>query len=158
MFSQILTNLVDLYRNDSRPWLVGFSGGKDSTMVAALVFSAVLSVPSERRTKPITVISTDTRVEIPAIAETLESALKRMQRFSKKTGLNIETVLSTAAGASILGEFDRARLSASQPEFSVVHAANEDRPCHGFRQPAIGPLGRGRSALGGETSRECGRA
>ena len=93
MFSEIVTNLVDLYRSDSRPWLVGFSGGKDSTMVAALAFSAVLTVPSKQRAKPVTIISTDTRVEIPAISETLESTLKRMQRFSKKMGLNIETVL-----------------------------------------------------------------
>jgi DNA sulfur modification protein DndC len=93
MFSEIVTNLVDLYCSDPRPWLVGFSGGKDSTMVAALVFSAVLSVPPKQRTKPVTVVSTDTRVEIPAISETLESTLKRMQRFSKKMGLDIETVL-----------------------------------------------------------------
>jgi DNA sulfur modification protein DndC len=35
--------------DDERPWLVGFSGGKDSTMLAALVFDAVLSVPQEKR-------------------------------------------------------------------------------------------------------------
>jgi len=93
MYNDIIQNLRDLYLKDSRPWLVGFSGGKDSTMVAALVFNAVLSVPSDQRNKPITVISTDTRAEIPAIVEMLEGTLKRMRRFSHKMGLNIEVVL-----------------------------------------------------------------
>jgi 3'-phosphoadenosine 5'-phosphosulfate sulfotransferase (PAPS reductase)/FAD synthetase len=43
-FSIITENLRTLYLNDSRPWLVGFSGGKDSTLVAALVFETVLSI------------------------------------------------------------------------------------------------------------------
>jgi DNA sulfur modification protein DndC len=93
MYNNIIQNLRDLYLKDSRPWLVGFSGGKDSTMVAALVFNAILSIPPGQRDKPITVISTDTRAEIPAIVEMLEGTLKRMRRFSHKMGLNIEVVL-----------------------------------------------------------------
>lgn len=85
--------LRDLYLNDPRPWLVGFSGGKDSTMVAALVFNAVLSIPPNQRIKPVTIISTDTRVEIPAIVEMLETTLKRMRRCSWKEGLNIEVTM-----------------------------------------------------------------
>jgi len=92
MFSDILKNLKDFYLNDPRPWLVGFSGGKDSTMVASLVFSAVLSVPKQQRQKPISIISTDTRVEIPAIVEMIDGTLRRMQKISNKEGLNIEVV------------------------------------------------------------------
>ena len=36
--------LGQLYLEDERPWLVGFSGGKDSTMVASLIFDTVLSI------------------------------------------------------------------------------------------------------------------
>jgi DNA sulfur modification protein DndC len=89
----IQASLRDLYLGDPRPWLVGFSGGKDSTMVAALVFNTVLSVPINRRTKPVVIISTDTRVEIPAIVEMLEATLKRMRRYSYKEGLNVEVVM-----------------------------------------------------------------
>ena len=67
IYQDIKTSLIELYVNDDRPWLVGFSGGKDSTMLASLIFDAVLSVPSEKRRKPISVVCTDTRVEIPAI-------------------------------------------------------------------------------------------
>jgi DNA sulfur modification protein DndC len=82
-----------LYREDQRPWLVGFSGGKDSTMLASLIFDVVLSIPAERRKKPISVLCTDTRVEIPAIAEMIEGALDRMRKCSQQHGLNIETNL-----------------------------------------------------------------
>lgn len=41
MFTEIKDSLRDLYRSDPRPWLVGFSGGKDSTLVAGLIFDEV---------------------------------------------------------------------------------------------------------------------
>jgi DNA sulfur modification protein DndC len=43
-YQEIKNSLVDLYTSDQRPWLVGFSGGKDSTMLASLLFEAVLKV------------------------------------------------------------------------------------------------------------------
>ena len=89
-FTEILKNLQGLYLSDERPWLVGFSGGKDSTMLAALVFSTVMTILPEQRQKPVIVVSTDTRVEIPAIVEMLEKTLKRMKKFSQKMGLNIQ--------------------------------------------------------------------
>lgn len=92
-YSDITSSLKRLYLEDSRPWLVGFSGGKDSTLVAALVFDAVMSIPAEQRTKPVTILCTDTRVEIPAIAEGVESTLDRMRRCSERKGLNIEANL-----------------------------------------------------------------
>lgn len=93
MFTEIRQSLIQLYQEDSRPWLVGFSGGKDSTMVASLVVDAVLAVPAEARRKPVTILCTDTRVEIPAIVEMVESTLRRIQRFSEQNNLNIETRL-----------------------------------------------------------------
>lgn len=47
MFSEIKDSLRDLYLSDSRLWLVGFSGGKDSTMVAGLILNpASAATPS----------------------------------------------------------------------------------------------------------------
>lgn len=62
-------------------------------MVASLVFDAVLSVPPEQRKKPIAIICTDTRVEIPAIVDTIEATLARMSKFSQQNNLNIEANL-----------------------------------------------------------------
>lgn len=93
MFGEIRNSLAELYRRDDRPWLVGFSGGKDSTMVASLVVDAVLAVPAAERKKPVTILCTDTRVEIPAIVEMVESTLARIRRFSEQDDLNIEVNL-----------------------------------------------------------------
>ncbi len=84
MFQEIKASLRQLYLEDKRPWLVGFSGGKDSTMLASLIFDAVLSIPAEQRKKPISVLCTDTRVEIPAIAEMIEGTLDRMRKCSEQ--------------------------------------------------------------------------
>ena len=89
-YKNIKENLRSLYLEDTRPWLVGFSGGKDSTMLASLVFDAVLAVPAENRKKPVAVLCTDTRVEIPAIVEMVEGTLSRMNKFSQQNKLNVE--------------------------------------------------------------------
>jgi DNA sulfur modification protein DndC len=92
-YRDIRETLSQLYVEDDRPWLAGFSGGKDSTMLASLIFEAVLSVPAAQRKKPVSVLCTDTRVEIPAIAEMVEGTLTRMQKFSQQNDLNIEVSL-----------------------------------------------------------------
>jgi 3'-phosphoadenosine 5'-phosphosulfate sulfotransferase (PAPS reductase)/FAD synthetase len=95
VFQQVKNSLRTLYLEDKRPWLVGFSGGKDSTMLASLVFDTVLSFPADQRTKPISVVCTDTRVEIPAIVEMVEGTLGKMQKFAKASlAEHGETVLN----------------------------------------------------------------
>jgi len=89
-YKEIKDSLARLYAEDERPWLVGFSGGKDSTMLASLIFDAALSIPAGQRKKPVSILCTDTRVEIPAIVEMVEGTLSRMQRFSQQNDLNIE--------------------------------------------------------------------
>ena len=60
-YGSIRDSLRTLYLADPRPWLIGFSGGKDSTTVATLIFEVVAGIPAEQRTKPISVVCTDTR-------------------------------------------------------------------------------------------------
>jgi DNA sulfur modification protein DndC len=92
-YRDIKDALSQLYVVDDRPWLVGFSGGKDSTMLASLIFDAVLSIPATQRKKPVSVLCTDTRVEIPAIVEMVEGTLARMHKFSQQNDLRIEVNL-----------------------------------------------------------------
>ena len=93
IFQDIKRSLRRLYVEDERPWLVGFSGGKDSTMLASLIFDVVLSIPPEQRKKPVSVVCTDTRVEIPAIVQLVEGTLDRMRKCSQQNGLNIDASL-----------------------------------------------------------------
>lgn len=52
-----------LSEDQSYPWIIGFSGGKDSTLVAHAVLEAVLGVPPSQRKREVHVVSNDTLVE-----------------------------------------------------------------------------------------------
>lgn len=92
-FQDIKESLTQLYLDDARPWLIGFSGGKDSTMLASVIFEVVMAIPEGQRKKPISVVCTDTRVEIPAISEMVEGTLDRMRRCSQQHRLNVDANL-----------------------------------------------------------------
>lgn len=93
MIQDILNNLKWLYTTDKRPWIVGYSGGKDSTMVAGLVFDVIKALPPEKRTKEVCIVCTDTRVEIPAVLARVQGELDAMNSYSAKHGLNIRAYL-----------------------------------------------------------------
>jgi DNA sulfur modification protein DndC len=94
-YQDIKSSLRQFYLDDPRPWLVGFSGGKDSTMLASLIVEVVAGISQDQRKKPVVILCTDTRVEIPAIVEMVEGTLARIQRFSQQNDLNIEVNLLT---------------------------------------------------------------
>ena len=57
------------YLSDSQdyPWIIGFSGGKDSTVVAQAVFEALLQIPPSQRRRHVHFVSNDTQVESPMV-------------------------------------------------------------------------------------------
>jgi DNA sulfur modification protein DndC len=69
--------------------VVGYSGGKDSTMLVSLVFEAITLLPPEVRIKEIAIVCTDTRVEIPAVVERVSAELNAMNQSSITQGLGI---------------------------------------------------------------------
>lgn len=86
----IISEVQELYLSDGMPWIIGYSGGKDSTASLQLIWNAVSSLPADRRRfKPIHVISTDTLVENPVIATWVDISLKRMELAAKQQNLAI---------------------------------------------------------------------
>lgn len=85
----VSANILDLYRADDLPWIVGYSGGKDSTTVLQLVWNAVASLPESERTKKIHVISTDTLVENPIVAKWVELSLEKIRKGAIEQSLGI---------------------------------------------------------------------
>ena len=59
-YSDIKDSLRLLYLEDPRPWLVGFSGGKDSTMLASLIVEVIAGIPDDQRKKPVANLCTGT--------------------------------------------------------------------------------------------------
>ena len=77
------------YEADADPWIVGFSGGKDSSCVLKLLFHALRAV--ETYHKPITVLYCDTGVEIPQAASLARGTLAAFRSESARFGLPIST-------------------------------------------------------------------
>lgn len=75
---EIVKEIQALYQADRIPWVVGYSGGKDSTAVAQLVWMALEQLDPEKRTKPVHIISTDTLVENPVVAQWVSRSLDSM--------------------------------------------------------------------------------
>ncbi len=77
-WQNIEDNIKDQYINDpsQRPWVIAFSGGKDSTTTLQLVWHSLVRLPPEKLKKPIYVISTDTLVENPIVAAWVSRKLR----------------------------------------------------------------------------------
>ena len=74
---RIRAELLDEYRQPHRhPWIVGYSGGKDSTVVVQLVFEMLLGLPRSERARAVHVIANDTLVESPLVVGHLETTTK----------------------------------------------------------------------------------
>jgi len=86
-----LTKTVQsLYLSDEIPWVIGYSGGKDSTATLQLVWNAISALPEEKRHKQIHVISTDTLVENPIVAIWVEHSLRKMREAASEQGVPFE--------------------------------------------------------------------
>ncbi len=78
-----------LYLEDMIPWVVGYSGGKDSTATLQLIWLSIRELPPGQRQKPIYVISTDTLVEQPIVAAWVNRSLDLMKQAAVAEGLPI---------------------------------------------------------------------
>lgn len=86
----IYAEIQGVYLADERPWIVGYSGGKDSTSALQLVWMALRGLDAGQRRKPVYVIASDTLVETPVIVDYIDSALSRMNRAAAEQSLPIE--------------------------------------------------------------------
>ena len=72
-----------VYLNDSRPWIIGYSGGKDSTLVVQLVYEMLLRLPEAERKKDVYVISSDTLIENPLILNYLKGNIDLINKAAE---------------------------------------------------------------------------
>ena len=88
--SRHFEEIRELYLEDDRPWVVGYSGGKDSTATLQLIWLALLGLDEAERRKPVHVISTDTLVENPVVASWVGHSLDSMSEAARMAALPIE--------------------------------------------------------------------
>ena len=84
-FDDIRQNIAEEYLSETQhyPWIVTFSGGKDSTLVAHLVFDMLLSLPPMLRTRQVFFVSNDTLVESPLVVKHMRQSLAEILRAAE---------------------------------------------------------------------------
>lgn len=87
-----ISSLESLYLADNRPWVIAYSGGKDSTAVLQLVFEVLLKLGSAAH-KPVFVLSSDTQVEAPNVAAYVSASLEKIQTAAGSLNLPLTTHL-----------------------------------------------------------------
>jgi DNA sulfur modification protein DndC len=88
-WQEIVQLVKDEYLSTTQvhPWIVGFSGGKDSTVVAHAVFEALLAIPPSLRTRHVHIVSNDTMVESPLVMAHLDDVTEKIQDAVDSLGL-----------------------------------------------------------------------
>ena len=81
----------------NRPWIIGFSGGKDSTVLLILVWMAINALKDNGYSlfRQIYVVCNDTMVENPVIEEYVTTVLDTIQKAAKQQGLPITVATTT---------------------------------------------------------------
>ncbi len=99
-FKPTIEKLVELtaklYLEDDNPWVVGYSGGKDSSACLQLMWRVLEKIKLENKPiKPLHVITTDTLVENPVVATWVKTSLDLLRDKAKEKGLPIFPSLLT---------------------------------------------------------------
>ena len=76
------------------PWLVAYSGGKDSTLLLQLVWEVIANLPPKARRRRVLIVGNDTLVESPLVIQHLRKSLKEIGSASEQQGLPIETKIT----------------------------------------------------------------
>lgn len=78
------------YKANEFPWVIGYSGGKDSTATTQAIWYALSEMKPEEWTKPIFIISSDTLVETPVVVDQINTTLQLISSRAKELGLPIQ--------------------------------------------------------------------
>lgn len=93
----IIDEIMDQYLyadTTDRPWIIGFSGGKDSTVLLTLVWLALKKIketipaPFQLR-RPVYVVCNDTLVENPIISSYVDDVLAQIEKAAREQDLPI---------------------------------------------------------------------
>ena len=89
-YIDIKEEMKKVYLHDNRPWMIGYSGGKDSTLLCQLVFEMLEELPEENRNKKVYIVTSDTLVENPIVKNYMHKMNKAINEASQQKKLNIE--------------------------------------------------------------------
>jgi DNA sulfur modification protein DndC len=147
-----------LYLADGVPWVVGYSGGKDSTATLQIVWSALAGLEPEQRTKPVHVISTDTLVENPVVAAWVTHSLDVMAEAAEAQALpltphRLTPAVSDTFWVNLIGR----GYPAPRPKFRWCTERLKIKPSNSFIREMVRSHGEAILVLGTRKAESSGR-
>ena len=91
MLSSTIAKIATLYLKNDKAWVIGFSGGKDSTVILSLIFQALTTLNKKQLNKKVYVVCSDTLVETPVVVGLIRDVLNDVQESANNKGLPIIT-------------------------------------------------------------------
>ena len=112
IWDEVVASVREEYASDVQdyPWIIGFSGGKDSTVVAQAVFEALLQVPPSRRKRHVHIVSNDTLVESPLVMAHLAKVQAALRLDWQKTmagQAKVREVIADTLDSGLPDAYDR---------------------------------------------------
>ena len=89
-YKEIINEMKMVYLHDKRPWMIGFSGGKDSTLLCQLVFEMLADLEPEKRWKKVFIVTSDTMVENPIVKNYMHRLSSAINEVGRNGKLNVE--------------------------------------------------------------------
>ncbi len=90
LFDNIIEQMALVYKHDPRPWMIGFSGGKDSTLLCQLTFEMLERLSPEERQKKVYIVTSDTMVENPIVQNYMHRMKDAINQASLQKKLGVE--------------------------------------------------------------------
>jgi DNA sulfur modification protein DndC len=148
-----------LYLADGVEWVVGYSGGKDSTVCVELVWDALSELPETQRTKPVHVISTDTLVENPVVAAWVGHSLEAMAAAAAEQRMpviphRLTPALADSFWVNLIGR----GYAAPRPKFRWCTERLKIKPSNAFIRRVVAAHGEAILVLGSRKAESTPRA
>lgn len=108
LIKKSVKEIQELYKKDDKPWIIGYSGGKDSTATLQLVYYSILQLPESERRKKVYVVSSDTLVEIPTVVDRVEKTISKLNNVANKekmpfSGLQVSPDINSSFFVNLIG-------------------------------------------------------
>ena len=147
-----------LYLKDETPWIVGYSGGKDSTAIVQLVWEALSDIAALKRTKVVHVISTDTGVENPIVSAWVAQSLRNIERAAAVQSMPVKAhglrpALHDSFWVNLIGK----GYAAPRTKFRWCTTRLKIRPANRFINELTAQQGRSILVLGTRTAESSAR-
>jgi DNA sulfur modification protein DndC len=149
----------EMYLADDVPWIIGYSGGKDSTAVLQLTWLAIADLPPEQRRKTVHVISTDTMVENPVVAAWVTKSLSALSDKALKDGMPMRAnLLHPRLEESFWVNLIGRGYPAPRPQFRWCTERLKIKPSNRFIRQVVTDNGEAILLIGARTDESAARA